>query len=279
MPTDAERKEILKLLYLLKEYAERRGGEEGSPTRAAYINRYISEYSKRDPNVKQSNFIDLHDPKEEASDPKNTVRVYMRSKFLQFMNVFFESEGRQLRYHLTFPPDKGYSLILKENPFWSETSESIGTRSVSYTEHVYFKTRYRPILFYIVSILAFLGGAGLFLKGTAMTLAGRGHFFLLLGGCIFLVMSMILFSLTKSLAKVNTDKFAYFIWQVFFFKRFNELLMLASYKSSCPVCRGKVVLTYTKKKDIGYIARCQNHPEGHTFSFDHVILTGKQLSP
>src|SRR5208283_1769192 len=120
MPTDDERKEILKLLYLLKEYAERRGGEEGSPTRVAYINRYISEYSKQNPNVKQSNFIDLHDPKEEASDPKNTVRVYMKSKFLPFMNNFFETEGGQLGYHLTFPDKKGYSLILKENPFWAE---------------------------------------------------------------------------------------------------------------------------------------------------------------
>ena len=274
---DNEQKEILKLLYLIKEYAVRLGGE-GIPTRTAYIDRYISEYSKQSPNVKQSNFTDLHDPKTEASDPKNTVRVYMKSKFLPFINSFFETEGKQLRYHLTFP-DKGYSLILKENPFWSENPDPKGTRSVSYTEHVYFKTRYRPILFYMVSILAFLGSAGLFIKGTAITFAGRGHFFQLLGGCIFLVMSMILFFLTKALAKVNADKFAYFIWQIFFFKRFNEMLMLASYNSSCPVCGGKVVLTYTKKKDIGYIARCQNHPEGHTFSFDHVILTGKQLSP
>ena len=278
MPTDEERKEILKLLYLLKEYAERRGGEEGSPTRVAYINRYISEYSKKDPNVKQSNFVDLHDPKEEASDPKNTVRAYMRSKFLPFINAFFETEGRQLRYHLTFP-DKGYSLILKENPFWSESSGPKETTGVTYVEHIHFQTRYRPILIVLVFTVACIISGYLFLKGFA-TFLHRGNIYSLIVGLTFSVVSVFFFFLAKALARVSDEtNLAFFIGRRFFLKRLDKSLMLTSYECLCPLDGGTVILTNERKKNIGYIAKCQKNPDHHTFSCDYVLLTGKLLSP
>ncbi len=278
MPTDDERKEILKLLYLLKEYAERRGGEEGSPTRVAYINRYISEYSKHDPNVKQSNFIDLHDPKEEASDPKNTVRVYMKSKFLPFINAFFETEGKELRYRLTFP-ERGYSLILKENPFWSEGPEPKETPGIEYIEHIYFRTQYRPILIALVLTVVYIICGFLFIKGIT-TYLSRGNLSSLIVGLMISVVAAFFFFLGKALARVSDyDTLAFFIWKKFFFKRLDKSLMLTSYESLCPLCGGKVILTDERKKNIGYIAKCQRNTEHHKFSCDYVLLTGKLLSP
>jgi len=278
MPTDDERKEILKLLYLLKEYAERRGGEEGSPTRVAYINRYISEYSKKDPNVKQSNFIDLHDPKEEASDPKNTVRAYMRSKFLQFMNAFFEAEGKQLRCHLTFP-DKGYALILKENPFWSDGPKPNEVPSVSYVEHIYFQTQYRPILIALVLTVVYIICGFLFIKGIT-TFLNRGNLSSLIVGLMISVAGAFFFFLGKALTQVSDyNTLAFFLWKKFFFRRLDKSLMLTSYESLCPLCGGKVILTDERKKDLGYIAKCQRNTDHHKFSCDYVQLTGKLLSP
>jgi len=156
--------------------------------------------------------------------------------------------------------------------------ESRDTRSVSYTEHIYFSTRYRPILFSIFATLAFFGSGYMFIKAV-VTLTDRSHFISLIWGVIFLIISVILFFLTKAIIKADEDKFSFFILNQFFFKILDTSLLLTSYDSLCPVCGGKVLLRSTRKKNIGYIAECQRHPKGHTFSFDHVLLTGEQLTP
>ena len=135
-----KKKEILKALALLREYAQSRGGEEKFPVRINYIDQYIREYSKSNPNINWRTFAAFHDLKAEATIVQDAVKSYKRS-FLNFMNKYFETEGRNAPYRLTYE-EKGYYLKLIKNPFAVTPSVA----GISYIENIYFKTKCRPML-------------------------------------------------------------------------------------------------------------------------------------
>ena len=112
-----DRKEIIKLLRSIRDFLEKRKGED-TPTRLAYIDTYIKEYSRLDyPKITQSTFVNCHDPKSEAPDLKSTVRKYMGEQFRPFLEDFFKTDGNSLPCKLTIPKGNYYLDLVKNKPF------------------------------------------------------------------------------------------------------------------------------------------------------------------
>lgn len=116
-----EKQNIIKLLKFIKKSIEKE--EDGDiPTRQAYIDKYIQEYSKDTVKFTQRTFIDCHDPKSEAPDLENTVRKYMGNQFRPFLDEFFNTTGKNLEYKLVIPKGK-YYLELRKNKHQTDTKQ------------------------------------------------------------------------------------------------------------------------------------------------------------
>jgi hypothetical protein len=128
-----EKKEILKLLKLIRKYVENQRDID-SPTRFAYIDTYLEEYSKDRIKITWKTFDNCHDHKKDETDPKNRVRSYFDGEFRPFLDMFFRTEGRKLPNRIAIPTP-GYYLKLVPNEFASirrkNTSESIDNQEKS----------------------------------------------------------------------------------------------------------------------------------------------------
>lgn len=110
-----DRKEILKLLKLLRETTEREKGN-GAPRRLDYIDTYIKLYSKTTTSrITQATFTECHKPRSEAPDLKNNVRGYIGREFRPFLEEFFKAKGNHLPYRLTIPMGRYYFELVKQD--------------------------------------------------------------------------------------------------------------------------------------------------------------------
>jgi hypothetical protein len=282
MERDDEKKEILKLLALIREYAERLGGVD-TPVRIAYLNKYIEEYSKPEPKISQSTFMDLHDPKNVGTDAKNTVRVYMGDKFKPFIKKYFETEGVNLPYHLTFP-SKGYLLVLIDNPSISQSANSQSaavniSKHIQYEEHQYCTLKYRPLLHKLIIMLFQLILPTFLLTGLIFIWIGRSKSLpLLVAGILLLLVIGPLLLIVLSLNKLPKVKLTFLLEGKYFLRLSDQnIIILASYSGTCPICGGRVELVHSRAKWRGHVAKCEKYPEGHVFSFDPTDFTGERL--
>ncbi|RJR23066.1 MAG: hypothetical protein C4581_00150 [Nitrospiraceae bacterium] len=265
-----KKKEILKALALLREYAQGRGGEEKFPVRINYIDQYIAEYSKPNPNINWRTFADFHDLKAEATIVQDAVKSYKRS-FLNFMNKYFETEGRNAPYRLTYE-EKGYYLKPIKNPF-AVTSSDTG---ISYSESKHFETRYRPVLLQVFKAVCFIIALLSLYFGVAIFWTTQQLSFILLG-MLSITIAILTGLIAIPLFMLQEDKFTFIFYSDYFLRLIDQRISLASYSGECPLCGGTVKLMLSLIQWRGYIGKCQNFPRRHVYSFDDSSLSGELL--
>lgn len=268
----AENEEILKLLKLIKGFLERHQDGD-TPVRFAYVNKYIEKYSSSSKvKITQSVLGNLHDPKNEFTDPKSTVRVYMNNNFKPFLRRFFETEGKNLPYELSIPDGTYNELQLKRRAMKG---------SISYTERPYLRMKYRPFVFNTIASalmvlvpLMFLSSIIIFF--TEITRSNPKAPWL---GLLLVAITLFAMPFVVALIRLPDKKFVSFYFKNFL-KLSNREVVLASYAANCPICkdeRGVVELIFSWKRGKGYLGECKENPDSHIFSFDHTSLTGERL--
>lgn len=266
-----KKKETLKALALLREYAQGRGGEEKYPVRLQYIDQYITEYSKPNPNINWRTFADFHDLKAEATLIQDAVKSYKRS-FLNFMNKYFETEGRNAPYRLTYE-EKGYYLKLIKNPF-AVTASDMG---ISYKESKHFETRYRPVLFRFIKAVCFMITLSSLYFGVALFWTTQ-QLSLILLSMLSITIAIVAGLIAIPLFMLQEDKFTFIFYSDYFLRLIDQRISLASYSGECPLCGGTVKLTLSLIRWRGYIGKCQNFPRRHLYSFDDSSLSGELVT-
>jgi len=270
---EEKRNEILTLLRAMLESVKKKP-QEGTndleaPTLTAYLEKYIMLYSTgEEGNISQKTFVECHDPKEEGTDLKSSVRRYMHDTVKPFVKDFFaSSEAKKYKFKLEFPSKGGYKLQLVPATNWEKT--------VSYVENFIFEIRYIPIFFMalpilsIAAVLIFIVASGIFIKSTVL--------FAFLLAC----MATILY-VSWNLYRLSVLDF-YYLFNLFnkqfflFLKRSEDKIILATYSATCLECAGEVTLTRRYKSDVGYIAVCNENKHSHLFTFDFKTLKGKKL--
>jgi hypothetical protein len=266
-----EKKEILNALALLRKYAQTNGGEKDLPVRLPYIDQYVAEYSKPNPHINWRTFADLHDLKGEATLVKDAVRSYKRS-FHNFMNNYFETEGKNAPYRLTYE-EKGYYLKIIKNPF-AVTPSATG---ISYTENKYFEANYRPILFQSINVVCFMIAISSLYFGIALFWTARHLSFILLG-MLSIAIAIITGLMAIPLFMLQEDKFTFIFYSDYFLRLIDQKIALTSYSGECPLCGGTVKLSLSLIRWKGYVGKCRNFPRRHVYSFDDSSLSGELLT-
>jgi len=284
----------------MREFVERRNTEGTkdlyAPTRLAYINKFIELYTEGK-KISQMSFVDCHDPKDIATDPKSTVRTY-KQKFKIFMNDFFSSlDEQKYKYRLDFPK-RGYHLLLQKNnpnrmedslitpvdisnfPIGekaidfhgttkTETEEQLPFKEIPFVENNILELRYIPVIYLLL----------------VSVVAGIALIFILTGGIIvkspvllafLLVFAVVVIFVSRNLYRLPHWRFTHFFHR-YFLRLSGKKIILATYSSTCPLCEGDMDLTAKFVKGMGYTARCRSNQHSHTFSFDHTSLMGKRL--
>jgi hypothetical protein len=268
----AENEEILKLLILIKGFLERHQDGD-TPVRFAYVNKYIEKYSSsKKLKITQGVLSDLHDPKNEFTDSKSTVRVYMNNNFKPFLKKFFETEGKSLPYELSIPDGTYNALQLKRR----------AKGGIVYTERLYLRMKYRPFIFHAIASTLMFFVPLILLSSVIIVFAesNRNNPKAILLGFLIAAITLFAMPIVFALSRLSYKKFVAFHLNEFFLKLSGREVVLASYSAGCPICKNelgvvKVVFSWMRGK--GYLGKCQENPDGHIFSFDHTSLTGERL--
>lgn len=266
-----EKKKILGILKFIKDFLETHPDEQ-LPVRIGYIKKYIEKYSaSKNMVISQSVLSDIHDPKEEFTDSKNTVRVYVKNHFKPFLKKFFETEGKSLPYELVLPDGQYNELKLIKRK----------SSAVIYNEHQYFSMKFRPYLVKPAStFLLFLLPFFWLLIFTAIYVERSHHYPAFFAAAIFLlIVSLLLWPIGYGFYRLSEKKFVFFHFRNLFLRLTDNTIILASYSGTCPICNHEkivdVVLPSTPGR--GYKGRCREHPNAHTFSFDYTSFTGEKI--
>lgn len=269
-----ENEELLKLLILIKGFLEKYQDGD-TPVRYAYVNKYIEKYSAPNPNkvkINQSVLRDLHDPKSEFTDPKNSVRGYMNTNFKPFLRKVFETVGENWPYEFSIA-DRNYNVLLLKRR---------GSGGISYTERIYLRVKYRPFIFNTIASMLTGVLSLIIVLSVFICFAGSDHnnpqtLWTIL---LFLTIAIISMPMVCALSRLSHNKFVPFHLNEYFVKLSGRDVVLASYASDCPICkneRGIVKVVFSWMRGKGYLGKCQENPDGHVFSFDHTNLTGEKL--
>lgn len=196
----------------------------------------------------------------------------LRTSLLKF---YKSKEGTISGFELYFIADeRDYRLGIRPAKEGTETADhdTGQDEGISYAERPFLAFKYSPYLIFPISLIILGLIAISFISGWIFILESYNTFLFV----AFLAIATVLVFISVNVLRLLDKRFAFLILR-YFLRVSEKNLVLASYSGTCPVCAGKVELSSTRIKGKGYIAKCRNNPDSHTFSFDHVTLEGEKV--
>lgn len=245
------------------------------PTQVEILNTYINVYkTKTERNIKGTVFFQDR----EIEEANKNASKFIKEIRINLEEFYKTDEGKESDFEVYFIAQKrNYRLGIRPQKIISE-SQIKPLDSISYIEHLHFEFKYRPLLYKIISIVLIALAVVFSIVGfifIAVKKEATIIFFIV--GLLCLLIGFLLWFIGLALLKLPERKFTFLILKKYFLRLSNENIILSSYSGTCPICSGKVELSYSRLKLKGYIANCQNNPDGHIFSFDHTSFTGERL--
>lgn len=254
----------LKRLYSSEFFANK-------PAMLDLINRYIKFYeTKAEENIMGKTLYPEKDVDTAAKYASKLIKEFRKD-----LEEFYKTEeGKRGDCRIYFIASKGnYRLGVKPKKDLDEAKKELKKKEISYKEKVLFKTRYSPVLYYIVTLvslvlvifLSFIGLKYIFLNPKKMV------------NLFFVAFIALLWFIVIALLRLPEKKMSFVGIKYFLIIKGKDII-LASYSGKCVICGGKVELSSSShNKGQGYIGKCNINPDNHTYTFDYTTLKGEFL--
>lgn len=240
------------------------------------LNRYAEIYQQGEEHTINANALYSKEhcmPKDKIPGNAHQNTKSLRKSLVQY---YYSKEGSVSAWELYFIADKGdYRLGIKPRVQTDAQAdaeveaEKKLPKEISFLGHPYFEIKSSPVLLFVVP----LGILGIILLSI---ITGKIFVESRIMLALLVAIEVVLAFISWRLYRLPEKKFTHFFHK-YFLQLADDRLILATYSSTCNDCDGDVELTSTYVKDTGYIARCQENPHSHSFTFDHTSLNGERL--
>lgn len=189
---------------------------------------------------------------------------------------YYAIEGKDAEFEVYFIAPKGdYKLGVRRKGI--SVSGMKPSEIIDYHEKKYRAVHYIPILFKLNIALFAPLILVLFIAVALFTIAAFNiHSSRYLYPALLSFVAMVAVALIEiSLIRLEEKRFVALIWK-YFLKLSDQSISVASYSGVCLVCQGVVELKYSLIGWKGYVGKCRDNPDMHTFTFDHTTLSGQK---